>query len=91
MHEFFWRVHSIEEAVVEMQSFFLLLYERASHLKTQISRQDYYRLFETIWKDRAEKAGWTLDIQYSKDENGTCIFHFRRGGEGELKEDKETK
>ncbi|MCK4338303.1 MAG: hypothetical protein KAX11_10175 [Candidatus Aminicenantes bacterium] len=68
------------EAVVEMQSFFLLLYERASHLKTQISRQDYYRLFETIWKDRAEKAGWTFDIQYSKDENGTCVFHFRRGG-----------
>jgi len=51
----------------------------------------FTRLFETIWKDRAEKAGWTLDIQYSKDENETCVFHFRRDGEGELKEGKETK
>lgn len=30
---------------------------------------------ETIWQDRAEKAGWTLKIEYGEDE---CIFYFNK-------------
>jgi len=32
-------------------------------------------LFETIWQDRAEKAGWTLNIEYDGEE---CIFSFKK-------------
>ncbi len=64
-----------EKAVVEMHSFYLYLYRATSHLKTQISSEDYRKLFETKWYDRAEKAGWRLKIEYKDD---TCIFHFSR-------------
>jgi len=48
---------------------------KVHHLKTQISSEDYRKLFETKWYDRAEKAGWRLKIEYKED---TCIFHFSR-------------
>jgi hypothetical protein len=64
------------EAVVEMQPLYFLLYSRASHIKPQISWEDYRNLFETIWTDRAEAAGWKLTIEYQ--ENDICIFTFTR-------------
>ena len=30
---------------------------------------------QTIWQDRAEKAGWTLKIEYKGDE---CVFYFKK-------------
>ncbi len=43
------------------------LYNRAAHLKGLISLADYRRIFETIWRDRAEAAGWRLAIEYQGD------------------------
>jgi hypothetical protein len=54
---------------------FFELYRRASHLKLQVNEEDYRRLFETIWKDRAEQAGWSLAIAYEGDD---CVFRFAR-------------
>lgn len=51
------------EAVVRLDdSIYFSLYQRASHLKTQISLEDYCKIFETIWQDRAAAAGWKLAI-----------------------------
>ncbi len=49
------------------------LYNHASHLKQQIGIDDYRRLFETVWLDRARSAGWDLTISYEKEE---CVFRF---------------
>jgi len=65
-----------DEAVVRMVPACFLLYEYAAHLKQQISFDDYRMLFETVWSDRAEKAGWNLKIVYEED--SVCIFHFTK-------------
>lgn len=52
------------EAVVKLDAIFFQLYRRTGHLKTQISYEDYRRIFETIWQDRAKNAGWNLNIEY---------------------------
>jgi hypothetical protein len=62
------------EAVVEMQPLYFLLYRHASHIKPQISFEDYRKLFETIWTDRAQAAGWKLAIDYKKDDICTLTF-----------------
>lgn len=64
-----------KEAIVEIQSKYFHLYKVAAHLKEQISFEDYQKIFESIWNDRAEKAGWKLEIRY---EGETCHFHFTR-------------
>jgi len=64
-----------KEAIVEIQSTYFDLYKAASHLKEQISFEDYQKIFESIWHDRAEKAGWKLEINY---EGEMCYFHFTR-------------
>jgi len=64
------------EAIVRMKLKYLELYKEAAHLKQQISFEDYRQIFETIWQDRASKAGWNLQIAY---EQGECLFHFKRG------------
>jgi len=63
-------------AVVKMRPLYFLLYRQASHIKPQISLEDYRKLFETIWIDRAEAAGWKLIIEYQ--ENDICTFTFTR-------------
>lgn len=51
------------EAVVRLDdSIYFALYQRTSHLKIQISFEDYSKIFETIWQDRAAAAGWKLTI-----------------------------
>ena len=64
-----------KEAIVEIQSTYFHLYKAAAHLKEQISFEDYQKIFESIWHDRAEKAGWKLKINY---EGEMCHFHFTR-------------
>lgn len=64
------------EAIVEIQPLYFLLYRQAGHIKPQISFEDYRKLFETIWTDRAKAAGWKLVIDYQKDD--ICTFTFRR-------------
>ena len=63
------------EAQVRMKLYLLYLYEAAAHLKPQITYENYRKIFETIWYDRAEKAGWNLKIFYEGDE---VIFRFTR-------------
>ncbi|MGD2295017.1 MAG: hypothetical protein PVF22_04190 [Candidatus Aminicenantes bacterium] len=63
------------EALVRLRLISFYLYEAAAHLKQWISYEDYRSIFETMWLDRAEKAGWNLKIQYEGDE---VLFHFSR-------------
>ena len=59
------------EAVVRFDDLtYFALYQRATHLKAQISRDDYIKIFETIWQERARAAGWNLTI----DGQGRRIF-----------------
>ena len=65
------------EAVVQIQSKYFHLYQAAAHLKEQIAFEDYKQIFESIWHDRAEKAGWNLEIKYHP-KYEDVVFHFTR-------------
>ncbi len=69
-----------EEALVRMELIYFALYKAAADLKEQISYEDYCRMFETIWQDRAEKAGWKLKITYEEEayKGEECLFHFTK-------------
>jgi len=66
-----------KEALVKIESIYFALYKRTAHLKTQIEFEDYKKIFETIWNDRALSAGWNLKIEYDFDKS-ECLFHFTR-------------
>jgi hypothetical protein len=60
------------EAVVTLEPVYLKLYDQTS-IQQKISREDYWKMFESQWQDRASKAGWSLTIDY----DGTkCTFRF---------------
>jgi hypothetical protein len=63
------------EASFRLRSTYLELYKITGHLKQQISFEDYRQIFNTIWLDRANNAGWDLEITY---EQGECILHFNK-------------
>lgn len=63
------------EAVVRVTPRWFRIYDAAAHLKPRISAEDFRRLFETIWTDRARNAGWSVEFSYRGDE---CVFRFRR-------------
>jgi hypothetical protein len=65
-----------DEAIVRMDTHFFAIYQIAAHLKPKISPEDYKQIFETVWQDRAAKAGWKLEIQYDKGFEVT--FNFKR-------------
>jgi len=65
------------EALVKIESIYFSLYRRTAHLKHQISFEDYRKIFETIWYDRAKRAGWNLKIEYRL-EDDECKLHFSR-------------
>ncbi len=69
-----------DEALVRMKLIYFALYKAAAHLKEQISYEDYRRIFETIWQDRAEKAGWKLKITYEEKayKGEKCLLHFTK-------------
>lgn len=69
-----------EEAVIRMSTLFFGLYKVTAHLPRQISFEDYTRIFETIWQDRAQAAGWTLEIEYMNEgfPASTCVLRFKR-------------
>jgi len=66
------------EGSVRIRPQFFALYKRAGHLRGQIAFEDYRRIFETIWEDRAAAAGWKLDIAYEDPECLACVFRFTR-------------
>jgi hypothetical protein len=67
-----------QEAVVKLQSHFFYLYKMTGHLKQQIPFDEYRRIFETIWQDRAANAGWTLEITCDDAECLQCVLRFTR-------------
>ncbi|MHC4722342.1 MAG: hypothetical protein ACYS6I_06490 [Planctomycetota bacterium] len=64
-----------KEALIRMKLMYFDLYKVTSHLRHQISFEDYKKIFETIWLDRATAAGWNLTISYQNDE---CLFQFAK-------------
>lgn len=64
------------EATITLEPIYLRLYSATEHMRRQISAEDYRAVFEDIWQDRAEKAGWKLQITYK---GNTCVFHLTRG------------
>ncbi len=64
-----------DEAVVRFTPEWFLLYRIAGHLRGQIALEEYRRLFESIWQDRAANAGWRVDFAYRGDE---VVMHLRR-------------
>lgn len=63
------------EALLKITPLYFALYLAASHIKRQISLEDYIRIFETIWQERADKAGWKLKIE---GQGRICVFHFTK-------------
>jgi hypothetical protein len=68
------------EAAVRMRTYFFRLYKVSAHLSQQISFEDYRRIFETIWQDRARAAGWELRIEYNDKDYpaAECVLNFTR-------------
>jgi len=68
------------EAVVRMRTHFFRLYKVTAHLSQQVSFEDYRKIFETIWQDRARAAGWELRVEYiDKDyPSAECVLNFSR-------------
>ena len=63
------------EATITLEPNYLRFYTQTEQMRKQISAEDYRRLFETIWQDRAENGGWKLQITYK---GNTCLFHLTR-------------
>jgi hypothetical protein len=64
------------EAVVRFEDLtYFVLYERTSHLRQQISFEDYTKIFETIWQERARAAGWALTVDGRRQR---IFFRFSR-------------
>ena len=49
------------------------VYHKASHIKTQLTFDEYKMLFEYIWVDRANNAGWDVSFDYV-DEDTVLTF-----------------
>lgn len=50
------------------------VYFMARHLNPIIEYTEYMELFESVWRDRAQNAGWTINFVY-KDEYTSLIFN----------------
>lgn len=61
------------KATIKIKPLYFEVYKRVGHLNQQISLEDYKSIFNTIWYDRAMKAGWKLEIGYLGEE---CILQF---------------
>ena len=75
---------SDEEARVRFAPRAFALHDRTD-IKQQINIDDYRRLFEAVWLDRAQSAGWDLHISYEK---GECVFRFLKHDSGPRPEAK---
>jgi hypothetical protein len=62
-------------AVVHISPIYLRLYEQTANFRQRISIEDYRKIFQTIWLDRAKEAGWNLNLSCKRED---CVFHFSR-------------
>jgi hypothetical protein len=69
-----------DEAVIRLSTIFFRLYKESAHLVQQIPFEDYTRIFETIWQDRARAAGWSLVIDYENEpyRASECRLRFKK-------------
>ena len=68
------------DAVVRMSTYYFKLYKVSAHLAQQIRFEEYTKIFETVWQDRARAAGWTLEIEYGNEgyRASECRLRFKR-------------
>ncbi len=66
---------SDSQARIRMDLNYFRLYQQSGDLYQKIAFEDYRRLFETIWQDRARNAGWDLDLTCKEAE---CVFEFSK-------------
>ena len=45
------------------------LYYQTAHFSQQIDFDDYFKIFKSIWQDRAIKAGWKIKLDYKQNNN----------------------
>jgi hypothetical protein len=65
-----------KEAVIRFEGpAYFALYTQSSHLREQISQEDYIKIFESIWQERSIAAGWTLKIE---GQGRRVFFRFSR-------------
>lgn len=64
-----------DHAVIKTAPMYIEIYRSAGHLRRQIEYSEYMDIFESVWHDRAIRAGWKLDICYPDDQ---CVFDFTR-------------
>ncbi len=58
---------------------FFRLYLDSAHMHQWISFPDYREIYETIWTDRANAAGWDLKFEYPGAGDGSeVVFRFTR-------------
>jgi len=62
-------------ATVVLEPIFLRLYAETGHLRQQVSEEDFRAIFNTRWQDRAEAAGWKLEMRC---EEVRCTMSFTR-------------
>ncbi len=62
-------------AIVQLRPRWFELYQRTTHLRQMIAADDYRKIFETTWQDRARAAGWNLQIDYLEDH---VVFRLTR-------------
>jgi hypothetical protein len=60
-------------AIISMESIYWRLYRETGHLRTLITEEDFRRIFETIWRDRALNAGWEVAFTYA---GSRCTLTF---------------
>ena len=53
----------------------LRLYRQTSHMRELISEEDFRRIVETIWRDRATAAGWNVAFTY---DGSRCTLRYGR-------------
>jgi hypothetical protein len=61
-------------SVVQIKPIYFRLYSQTAHFRMLIKENEYRQLFEYIWQDRAQNAGWNLRIEYP--DGKTCRLYF---------------
>ena len=65
---------SDDECIIKyIEPIWFRMYDVCGHLKFQIPFDEYKRLFEHIWQDRAKCSGWDISFIY---ENNSLILKF---------------
>jgi hypothetical protein len=68
-------IFSDEKCVMRFRNhLWFKVYHGSSHIKNQLSFDNYRKLFESIWQDRAINSGWHIVFDYNDDDT-ILTFH----------------